>query len=157
MERKTPQQTNILVHLVTWTLGTPLLFILLAGGIFSLIQAPSHETLTVSVIAAFIGLIVGFPLGVISFFVVRGARGWGRYFDERRAEKSAEEESVLIERVEDSIVARLSEGEHDLSDDPWNGTNPYGCCQSNYDEEGNLSHGGADCLHPLILEQRRAS
>lgn len=160
MKRKTPQQTNILVHLAVWTLGTPLLFVALSGGLFALIQAPSSETLTVSVIAAFVGLLVGFPLGIISFFVVRGARGWGQYFDGRRAEKAAENEAELIEEVENEIAARLSASGQDFtvpSTDPWDGTNPYGCCQDNYDEEGNLSHGSPDCLHPLILEQRRVS
>lgn len=158
MARKAPQQTNILIHMLVWTLGTPLIFVILAGGLFLAINAPRDETFTVSVFAAVAGIFIGFPLGIISFFVVRGARGWGRYFDGRRAEQAAETESEMIEQVENEIADHLLDsGTLSASSDPWNGTNPYGCCQDNYDAEGNLSHGSPDCLHPLILEERRAS
>lgn len=158
MARKTPQQTNILVHLALWGLGTPILFAAAGGGLFTVLGAPSHETFTVVVLATLAGLFVGFPLGIVSFFVVRGARGWGQYFDGRRAEQAAENEAVLVEQVENDIANHLA-GTDALPDsnDPWNGTNPYGCCQHNYDADGNLSHGSPDCLHPLILEQRNAS
>ena len=158
MARKTPQQTNILVHLALWGLGTPALFIAAGSGLFTLIGAPSHETLLVTVLAAFAGILIGFPLGIISFFVTRGARGWGQYFDERNAQKTAESEAALINQVEGDLAEHpATSGTLPASDDPWNGTNPYGCCQDNYDADGNLSHGSPDCLHPLILEQRNAS
>lgn len=158
MARKTPQQTNIFIHLAVWGLGTPALFAVLGGGLFTLIGAPSYETFTVAVLAVIVGLFVGIPLGVISFFVVRGARGWGQYFDNRRAEQAAENEAALIDQVENRIADHLMQsGGLPASNDPWNGTNPYGCCQNNYDADGNLTHGSPDCLHPLVLEQRKAS
>lgn len=158
MAHKAPEQTNILIHLAIWTIGTPLLFAATGGGLFAILGAPSGETFTVTFLAVIAGLFIGFPLGIVSFFVVRGLRGWARYFDQRRTEREAEKEAVLIEEVQDRIVARLEQsGEFSISDDPWNGTNPYGCCQDNYDTDGNLSHGSPDCLHPLILEQRKAS
>lgn len=158
MTRKTPQQTNILVHLALWPIGTPLLFALAGGGLFALLGAPSHETFTVTVLCILAGIVIGFPLGFISFFVVRGLRGWGQYFDSRRAGKAAENDAALTQQIEHELAEHLSGS--DLlpsSDDPWNGTNPYGCCQHNYDAEGNLTHGSPDCLHPLILEQRQGS
>lgn len=158
MARKTPQQTNILVHLAVWGLGTPILFAAMGAGFFLVLGAPNHEALTIAVVTAIVGLVFGFPLGIISFFVTRGARGWGEYFSARRAEKVASEEEALINEVTNDIAAHL-EGSDALpaTDDPWGGTNPYGCCQNNYDANGNLAHGSADCIHPLILDQRQAS
>ena len=40
------------------------------------------------------------------------------------------------------------------ANDPWGGTNPYGCCQTNYDVNGVLYHGAPDCKHPAILAAR---
>lgn len=159
MARKTPQQTNILVHLAIWGLGTPALFAATGAGLFTLLGAPSHEVFTVAVLATLIGLAIGFPFGIVSFFVTRGARGWGEYFDARRAEKAAENEAALISQVENNIAAHLAGNDTlaNLNDDPWNGTNPYGCCRDNYDADGSLTHGSPDCLHPLILEQRTAN
>lgn len=158
MAHKTPQQTNLLVHMAIWGLGTPVLFATVGAGSFLLLGAPRHEAFTVATLAVIVGLIVGFFLGIISFFVTRGARQWSQYFDSRRADKAAESEAALIEQVENNIAERLTNsGSLPASDDPWNGTNPYGCCQDNYDADGNLSHGSPDCLHPLILEQRNAS
>lgn len=170
MAHKTPQQTNILIHLAAWTIGTPLLFVAIGGGLFLAIGAPSGETLTVSTLAALLGLFVGFPLGLVSFFVVRGVRGWGEYFDARHAQQAAESEAALVAQVEQNlsdhfsstgILGDVQNGQPSLeagqTDDPWNGTNPYGCCQDNYDADGHLSHGSPDCLHPLVLEQRQAS
>lgn len=158
MARKTPQQTNILVHLAIWGLGTPILFAAIGAGFFLLLGAPGHEALTIAVVAVIVGLFFGLPFGVISFFVVRGARGWGQYFSARRTEKVATEEQALINDVTNDIAAHLQGSDTPtITDDPWEGTNPYGCCQNNYDAEGNLTHGSPDCLHPLVVEQRRAS
>lgn len=160
MSRKTPQQTNVLIHLAAWTLGTPLLFVAMGGGLFAALGAPSHETLIVSVLATIIGLPLGFFLGIASFFVVRGLRGWSGHFAGRRAEQAAVSEAAHADHIAQNIADHLSETnalDHaPENSDPWNGTNPYGCCQDNYDENGDLTHGSPDCLHPLILEQRQA-
>lgn len=157
MALKAPHQTNILIHLAGWTLGVPLLFIAMGAGLFTLIGAPSGETFTVAFFAAIIGLPIGFAMGIVSFFVLRGVRGWGEFFAQRRAAKA---EEALIEQVTENIATRLAETDAvpavDPSD-PWEGTNPYHCCQDNYDEEGRLAHGSNDCLHPFYLEQRNAS
>ena len=170
MAHKTPQQTNILIHLATWTLGTPLALVAAGAGLFAALGAPSGETLTVATLMAILGVIIGFPLGLVSFFVVRGMRGWREYFAARRADQVAESEAALIAQVEQNLADHFSStgvlddvrsgqltAEPDKAADPWNGTNPYGCCQDNYDADGNLSHGSPDCLHPLVLEQRQAS
>lgn len=157
MSRKTPQQTNILLHMGLWSITTPLLLATAARGLFLLIGAPTTEQNTVTMIAVVLGLLIGVPLGLISFFVTRGIRGWGQHFDQRRAERAAAEDDALTAQVEDQLTAHLTATGQGISPtDPWNGTNPYGCCQNNYDADGNLTHGSPDCQHPLILEQRQS-
>lgn len=157
MNFKTPEQTNILTHLAIWALGTPTLFATVGGGLFAYIGASSGETFSITFFAVLAGLLIGFPLGITSFFVTRGLRGWSQFFKQLHAQKEQKEEAALIKDVQDRIIARLERSEDfsNLSNDPWNGTNPYGCCQDNYDADGSLNHGSPDCLHPLILEQRK--
>lgn len=156
MARKAPQQTNILIHLLIWTLGTPALFVAMSAGIFAMLKAPSGQTTTVAVLAAIAGLFVGLPLGFISFFVARGSRSWGQFFAERRAQKRYLA-ALQAQAMEAAWFAnqRPADPVHMEVVDPWEGTNPYGCCRGNYDTEGRLVHGGPGCLHPLILEQRQ--
>lgn len=156
MARKAPEQTNVVLHLAGWALGTPALLAAAAAGIFNALGAPSHETLTVATLAGVVGIIIGLPLGIASFLIVRGARGWGQHFEQQRSiTEAATHEAHLVEQVQDELAEHLQRPQvHPDAQDPWNGANPYGCCQDNRDPDGNLSHGSPDCLHPFILEQR---
>lgn len=155
MVPKSPQQTNILLHLAVWALGTPVIFVGLAAGLFALLGAPRNETLLVTILAAGAGLLIGFPLALISFFVTRGARGWRQHFDLYRAQRAAEDEQALIQEVQDNLAEHFAQTNTlPSAGDPWGGLNPYGCCADNYGPDGRLTHGAADCQHPYVLTRR---
>ena len=154
MQTKPMRSTNILVHLAVWTLGVPLVFALVGGGLFQAIGAQADERNAAIALSVVAGLIVGFPLSFLSFFVLRGLRGWGEFFSMRREQRRDD-------AIVDFLVEKGLRGEYDQPraqpdpDDPWNGNNPYGCCQDNYDVTGTLNHGSPDCKHPLFVAQRQ--
>lgn len=185
MARTTPA-----VHVFGWAVGLPLAFAVIPYLLTRVAGGTMEEANGAAVIGALVAILPGFALGLLSYFVWRGMRGWGEFFavrNQRKAEDAEIEQAVeAYIRDEHSAASSpppllpfedaASEPQTEqlpvvsddteviapaplvpVAEDPWEGTNPYGCCMDNYDESGALSHGGPDCRHPQIVQERSAT
>lgn len=158
MFRKDYREVSLVQHLIGWTFGLPIaLFLVLALPAKYFVPEDTGQFNTWVMVAVVAGLLMGPIFGVISWAISTGLHGWAHVVRKgRKAWKQSQYQGRVDEAVERQGDAYLTQqvNEHLQESDPWEGTNPYGCCQHNYDEHGVLHHGSPDCEHPTILAQR---
>lgn len=112
----------------------------------------SGYEITAGMIGVIFGLATGWLVGLVAFLLHRGFLGWTVIYRAARdrvregKRQAAEADTLGFQGYhEDTTVAP------ELLNDPWEGTNPYGCCMDNFDANGVVHHGSVDCQHPAVL------
>lgn len=178
MFKKDYRELSAIKHVVAWWIGTPVMLLLIFALPASFYESEHPgSTLTAALWAVMVGVMVGPFLGLVAWLMNRGlhniasglralreASRQAQY--EARVEAAAEMQEALAYRqtadagydpgVDDAtaLTSDMTQPIPQGGDDPWQGTNPYGCCRYNYDEHGVLHHGSPDCQHPEIVGYR---
>lgn len=109
--------------------------------------APQTQTLGLAFLLGLTGLGIGWIVGLVLLVLHWGLRGWATLFNRGHEQERIDQEHAAA----DAAYMQALDAQ---TFDPWAGTNPYGCCQTNYDANGVLHHGSTDCLHPAITVAR---
>lgn len=86
---KDPASTSPLLHFFSWSLATPAIIGLTTWNVIGALGGDSVEQARFTVVTVPLAIPLGCFLGVVSFLVVRGARGWSAYFTEKRQQQQA--------------------------------------------------------------------
>lgn len=168
---KARSELSIVKHVLFGWVVTPV--VLVAGfGLFTTLAGADQTEITAFVVlSGLFGVATGWILGLILFLINWGIRGWidvvgaarqnfGRGSDEPMEQANeidpgqAERLALAQESLGGSDDEYHAPIPHEEPVDPWGGTNPYGCCQHNADENGVMHHGSPDCQHPQVLAGR---
>lgn len=136
----TRKRLSVMKHILIGTLVSVAVLASIGFLLGTAAGAPQVQTLGLSFLLGLTGLGIGWLIGLILFVLHWGLRGWVRVFTR--------------DYVQEDTDAAYRQALDAQATDPWGGVNPYGCCQTNYDTNGVLHHGSADCLHPAIIAAR---
>lgn len=152
----TAKDVHLGKHILFFWPGTPIGLGLLTWFTLRWAGGDSGEVVTGTVVAVLTGIATGWLVGIIAWVLHWGTRGWidvGRSIraQHRDADGQQELDAYLARANQPHGTNHPTPGASASPDptDPWNGTNPYGCCRYNVDENGYPTHGGPDCMHPM--------
>lgn len=141
------RRLNVMKHILVGTLMSIAGLASIGFLLGTAAGAPQTQTLGLTFLLGLTGLGIGWIVGLVLLVLHWGLRGWATIFNHGN-----EQDRIAQERA--TADAAYMQALNAQTLDPWAGTNPYGCCQANYDANGVLHHGSADCQHPAITAAR---
>lgn len=143
----TTKRLSVTKHILLGTVLTVAAFATIGWGLATAAGAPSTQVFGLTFVLGLTGLGIGWLVGLVMLYFHWGFRGFVTLMNRGREHARLNEETAAADAAYAQFLASQA-------NDPWGGTNPYGCCQTNYDVNGVLYHGAPDCKHPAILAAR---